>query len=95
MEQGPILPGGSLRTVTVSVPVTADGHRMNIQGRITLPSRPYVAVFGGAITGRPDGVYKKSIAALPPGSYQVELVVKDLDIGATETGDLQFEVPAN
>ena len=77
--------------------------RMNIYGRITSVAGRRVGVFEDAVTttataqelldvrGR-KSAYGKSVP-LPPGTYRVDVIVRDINSGATQVKHLGFTVP--
>jgi GWxTD domain-containing protein len=77
--------------------------RMNIFGRITSVAGRRVGVFEDAVTatatndeliaakGR-KSAYGKTVP-LPPGTYRVDVIVRDLESGATQVKHLGFTVP--
>ena len=77
--------------------------RMNIFGRITSVAGRRVGVFEDAVTAtatEEDLVNAKSrksaygkTVPLPPGTYRVDVIVRDLESGATQVKHLGFTVP--
>ncbi|HLL70175.1 MAG TPA: GWxTD domain-containing protein [Pyrinomonadaceae bacterium] len=77
--------------------------RMNIFGRITSVAGRRVGVFEDAVTATATSeelldmknrksAYGKTVP-LPPGTYRVDVIVRDLESGATQVKHLGFTVP--
>ncbi len=77
--------------------------RMNIFGRITSVAGRRVGVFEDAVTAtatneelveakQRKSAYGKTVP-LPPGTYRVDVIVRDLESGATQVKHLGFTVP--
>jgi GWxTD domain-containing protein len=77
--------------------------RMNIFGRITSVAGRRVGVFEDAVTATASNenlldaknrksAYGKTVP-LPPGTYRVDVIVRDLESGATQVKHLGFTVP--
>jgi len=84
------LPNDSNRAVTIYVPVKTAGA-FSIYGRITTASQRRVTVFEDGVTDVSTGIYRKVITLLP-GSYTLDVVLKDIATGQTSSVKREFKV---
>jgi hypothetical protein len=86
--------------VLISIPLTAYGdHRVNVYGRVVtkaltysgpVPPPPPVQVFEASIQAAP--IYTHHMTLAKGGSYQFEIVVKDMVTGKLAADTIDFEV---
>ena len=88
-------------TVLISVPLAGYGeHRVNVYGRVVTKALHYtgptpppspVQVFEDSIQG-PAPLYTKVMPLAKGGTYQLEIVVKDMTTGTLAADTIEFEV---
>ncbi len=76
--------------VAISVPVKTTGV-FNIFGRVTTSSRRRVSVFEDTVKDLSTGVYRKTVS-LGPGSYRLDVVMKELDANETTEGARDIQI---
>ncbi|MBZ5621091.1 MAG: GWxTD domain-containing protein [Acidobacteriia bacterium] len=79
------------KTVLISIPLNAYGnHAVNVLATITSAEKRPVSTFEQSVPG-PAPLYTRFIA-LPPGSYRLNVVVKDVATGALASDEIAFYV---
>jgi len=78
------------RMVLLSIPLNYGDHKVNVLGTITSMTRRPVQAFEQTIPG-PAPQYTR-IVPLAPGSYRLNIVLKDLATGVLAHDEIEFEV---
>ena len=80
-------------TFSILFRARAGGERFNVYGRVSTPEQRVVNVFEDEVQASNQGVlvYNKSLS-LPPGSYILNVVIKDPDLAISQHEEVGFEV---